>query len=85
MASHGPQTSPSFQAWIDSLAERETIFNNGSTDNANINMNSASRVNDNEWHVFFGERYACYIENPGSEGSFNAEYAVGGRACYGRG
>ena len=54
--------------------------NNGPTDNANINMNSASRVNDNEWHVFFGERYACYIENPGSEGSFNAEYAAGGRA-----
>ena len=35
--------------------------NAGVNDNANINMASNTAVNDNNWHVFFGERYACYV------------------------
>lgn len=55
--------------------------NNGALDNANINMATTADVNDNNWHTFFGERYACYIANPAYvPGTFMAEWNAGGRA-----
>ena len=55
-------------------------------DNANINMASSRAVNDNEWHVFFGERYACYVANPNySPSSFASEWAATDEANRGTG
>ena len=55
-------------------------------DNANINMASQAALNDNEWHTFFGERYACYVENPNySPGSFASEWAATDEANRGTG
>ena len=54
--------------------------NGGPLDNANINMNSPTRVNDNRWHTFLGERYPCFVENPTyDQGSFQTLWDAGGR------
>ena len=55
--------------------------NGGPLDNANINMNSPTRVNDNRWHTFLGERYPCFVENPTyDQGSFQTLWDAGGRS-----